>query len=197
MCNMFVRETRGEYRRRCHHIKRLSEKQSLLCCCEFAGTRDLVLSPRDLGTSSCGANWYGQSIWFQLLGKLVPWRERHSSVPPSLPSPLHAGQRQTRTRQNECTNPEWRNPPANTAVSVAGGRIVEMLSVFFFLFPTHHSGLTTVPLTLRSSPRSLSLYPLRATIPSSVALGMYLPLEGLQSDGCERVSREEEEEADG
>lgn len=91
-------------------------------------------------------------------------------------------------------------------MSVAGGQKngYHRLACLFFCSPSfffiHHSDLATVSLTL---PDSLHIFlhlshspsPFRAGVAiPSVALGMYLTLVGLQADGCESVSREEEEE---
>lgn len=157
---------------------------------------EIVLSPCNPGTSSCKVNWYGQSIWFQSLGKLVPWRE---------PSPSSLCRTKTDDRPKKLSQKRMYkqtgiNPQANTAVSEAGVASIGF-SVFFsslssFLFNALTSQLLplTLPAPLHFFP-TISLTPFRAsvTIPS-VALGIYLILVGSQGDGCERVSTEEEEE---
>lgn len=53
------------------HQEAFSETKAFFVCrfCEFTGTRDLVLSPRNPAAFSCGVNWYGQSIWFPATGE--------------------------------------------------------------------------------------------------------------------------------
>lgn len=60
------------------HQEAFSETRAFFVCCfcEFTGTRDLVLSPRNPGVFSRGVNWYGQSIRFPATGE--------SGVPSSL-----------------------------------------------------------------------------------------------------------------
>lgn len=76
-------------------------KPSVCCFGEFTGTRDLVLSPCNPGTSSYRVNWFGQSTWFWLLGKLVPWRV-------SLFAPPRAGQGPRRDRRNSPRKRMWK-----------------------------------------------------------------------------------------
>lgn len=68
---------------------------------------------------------------------------------------------------------------------------MELIVLFSILSYIHFSNLTSVCLT---QPTVLHLFPTNSLtlLRVSVALGIYLTLEGLQSDGCERVSREEE-----
>lgn len=97
--------------------------------CNTQKPKILCKPQRNPSTSSCRGNWYGWSIWFQSLGKLV-------SPPP------RAGQRQMTDQRNSSQKRMYKqteiNPWANTAVSVAG------IDWFF-------SDPATVPLTLRTS----------------------------------------------
>lgn len=99
-------------------------------CAVFVNSQEpeIVLSPRNPGTSSCKVNWYGQSIWFQSLGKLVPWRE------PS-PSSLcwtKTDDRPKKLSQKRMYKQTGINPQANTAVSEAGVASI-VFSVFLVL----------------------------------------------------------------
>ena len=69
-----------------------------------------------------------------------------------------------------------------------------MFHLFSVLSPFYRSDLTALAHVFPFFPPRIALIPLRdsATV-VSVALGMYLTLAGLQRDGCERLSREEEE----
>lgn len=166
--------------------------------------------PEAQTTSCCKVSWYGRSVWFQSLGKLVPWRE---------PSPSSLCRTKTDDRPKKLSQKRMYkqtgiNPRANTAVSEAGAASIafSVLLVhslfFFFLFIAMTSRL--LPLTLLSALHPPLSYPAPApsTLPSlslsrfrasvtipSVALGIYLILVSLRGDGYERVSTEEEEEA--
>lgn len=142
-----------------HHIKRLSEKQSLLCVV-FVNSQELEILRYPHITSSCRLNWFGQSTWFWLLGKLVPWR---NPIPSSL-----CWTKADKTDEEE-TLPE--NGCTNSRVSI----------------PIHCSDLTTAPLPIPSPLLPFLTNSPYITIPS-VAVGAYLS-EGLQGGGCERRRR--------
>lgn len=103
------------------------------------------------------------------------------------PPPPCAGQRQMTDQRNSP-----RNGCTNRSKSTSKHSRVSSIDWFACLFLLLSSFLF-IALT-SASPHFPPRSPFRAGVAiPSVALGMYLTLVGLQGDGCERVSREEEE----